>query len=150
MIQLFLLSLGMGKKIPQNTSFFTYYNANPFDKKTGDCVMRALSMTPGYDWYKVYDELCELGRETGHTPTCDETWDAWLKSHNYVRYKQPRHPLNRCLYSLREFVTSDLINDDDTVIVSVSGHLTCVKGRKIYDTWNCAGYKVRRYYKLKR
>lgn len=136
------------KKIPANTSFYTYYNANPLGKKTGDCVIRALSLTPGSTWFIVFDELCEIARDLACTPTDDAVWDAWLKKHGYVRYKQPRRE-NRRLYMLREFACSDLISDDDLVVVSVSGHLTCIKDRKILDTWNCAGYKVRRYYKLK-
>lgn len=27
---------------------------------------------------------------------------------------------------------------DDTLIVSVSKHLTCVKNRKLYDTYDCS------------
>ena len=137
------------KKIPENTSFFTYYNANPKDKRVGDCVIRALSLTPNYDWYKVYDELCIIGRQFGCTPTCDLAWEAWLKQHGYVRYKQPKRENGR-LYMLREFVCSKLISDDDLVVAVVSGHVTFIKERKIQDTWNCAGYKVRRYYKLQK
>ena len=29
-------------KIPENTPSFTYYNANPKNRKTDDCVVRAL------------------------------------------------------------------------------------------------------------
>lgn len=133
-------------KVPPNTSFYTYYNANPKGKKVGDCVMRALAALPGQDWYKVYDELCVIGRRLCCAPTNDESWDTWLKEHGYVRCKMPRKE-DRSLYMLREFVRSSLIKDDESVIVSVSGHLTCIRDRKILDTWNCAGYKVRRYYR---
>lgn len=134
------------KKIPSNTSFFTYYNANPKGKSTGDCVIRALSALPDQNWYKIFDELYHIARERVCTPTCDEAWDQWLKDHGYVRCRMPRRA-NGKLYMLREFVASDFIKDNESVIVSVSGHLTCVRDRKILDTWNCAGYKVRRYYK---
>lgn len=134
------------KKIPENTSFFTYYNANPKDKRVGDCVVRSLATLPGQNWYKVFDELCAIARERACTPTCDEVWDLWLKQNGYVRCKMPKRENGR-LYMLREFVRSNFIKDNEAAIVSVSGHLTCVKDRKIFDTWNCAGYKVRRYYK---
>ena len=134
------------KKIPEDTRFFTYYNANPEGKRVGDCVIRALSLTPDCNWYKVYDELCALGRKLVCTPTCDLTWDTWLKEHGYVRYKQPKRA-NGKLYMLREFVCSDLISDDDLVVAVIAGHVTFIKGRKIQDIWNCSGYKVRRYYK---
>lgn len=133
-------------KKPADTRFFTYYNANPKGRHVGDCVIRALSVTPGYDWYKAYDELCALGRELTCSPNWELVWDAWLKSHGYVQCKQPKRA-NGKLYMLREFVCSDLISDDDIAIVSISGHMTAIKGRKIQDIWDCAEYKVRRYYR---
>lgn len=134
------------RKQPKETAVFTFYNANPLNKRVGDCVIRALSLTPGYDWWKVYHELCDYGETECCTPTDDEAWDAFLKKHKYKRYKMPRKA-DRKLYTLAEFVKSDLIKDDDIVVVSICGHLTCVKGRKVHDTWDCSEYTVRRYYK---
>lgn len=134
------------KKIPENTSTYTYYNANPKGKVVGDCVIRALGTLPDQNWLKVYDELCSLGRKKACSPTNDDAWDGWLKEHGYVRYPMPRKA-NRKLYKLGEFVKSDFIKDTEAVIVSVSGHLTCIRDRKVLDTWNCTGYTVRRYYK---
>lgn len=136
------------RKIPENTDTFYYINLNPKNRVVGDCVIRALCALPdnAWNWYKTFDELCEIARKKCCTPSNDEAWDKWLADHGYVRYPMPRKP-NRKLYKLGEFVKSDYINDDESVIVSVSNHLTCIVNRKVHDIWDCTGYTVRRYYR---
>lgn len=133
-------------KQPKETPFFTYYNANPGGRKVGDCVVRALSLTPNCDWLSVYRDLCTYGEKFFCTPSCDEAWDAWLRDHGYKRYKMPRHS-DRTLWTVGAFAKSDLIKDDDIVVVSVCHHLTVIKNRKVHDIWDCSGYTIRRYYK---
>lgn len=43
----------MIKKIPKNTASFTYFNANPKDKRSSDCVLRAISLASGKSWDEV-------------------------------------------------------------------------------------------------
>lgn len=134
------------KKLPKDTTTFSYYNANPRNKRVGDCVIRALATLPDQNWMKVFEELCSIARKKCCAPTNDEAWDKWLADHGYVRYPMPRK-MNRKLYKLGEFVQSDYVEDHEAVIVSVSGHLTCIRDRKVHDIWDCTGYTVRRYYK---
>lgn len=53
-------------KIPQNTKTFEYYNANPYYRKTSDCVVRAICTALGQDYNQTVRELTELWLETGY------------------------------------------------------------------------------------
>ena len=34
---------------------YAYFNENPLSKRTGDCVIRALSLVTGYTWEQIKD-----------------------------------------------------------------------------------------------
>lgn len=40
---------------------YVNYNANPKNRKTGDCVIRAIARATNQSWETVYAALCELG-----------------------------------------------------------------------------------------
>ena len=39
---------------------FTKTNANPKNKRTNDCVIRAIALAENKTWLEVFDELAEL------------------------------------------------------------------------------------------
>ena len=49
----------------QNTRTFQYYNANPKNRITGDCVIRALCTAMGKPYETVYRELFEFSMKNG-------------------------------------------------------------------------------------
>lgn len=44
-----------------DTNTFHFYNANPKNKYTGDCVIRAISTALEQSWEQTIKELTELG-----------------------------------------------------------------------------------------
>ena len=53
------------RKIPKETKYYSFYNANPFERRTADCPIRALSLVLEKDWKDIYKELLELTLKTG-------------------------------------------------------------------------------------
>ena len=50
-----------------DTKTFKFYNANPKEKFTGDCVVRAICTALGKPYEEVYRELLELCLENGYS-----------------------------------------------------------------------------------
>jgi len=44
-------------------------NPNPKRKEVPDCVVRAIAIATGRDWYEVYDDLYAVGRDECNMPS---------------------------------------------------------------------------------
>ena len=121
--------------------------------KVGDCVTRAIANATGMDYKEVYDLVNSyasrergsnksiarngVSKDTVYKVLTDMGW-TWV----------PTMFIGKgCQVHLNEKELPDGI-----IIVSVSKHLTCVKNRVLYDTFDCsrAGRRcVYGYYYLK-
>ena len=51
-----------------STSTYKHYNANPEGLTVNDCVIRALTVATGEDYYSIFDEITDRAAGiTGHT-----------------------------------------------------------------------------------
>lgn len=80
----------MIKKIPSDTLCYHYYNINPKNRRTTDCVVRALATTLNQSWQQTYKELFDLGIPEGLPPEDDLVVVKYLKSKNCLRVNQPK------------------------------------------------------------
>lgn len=116
---------------PKGTQYFAYTNPHPKGIKShADCVYRAISIATGKDWLTVYDELTKLGRELLCPPNSDLTYKT------YIDRIADRIEVKTVGGRLKGKGVAKL-DASKTYIVRMAGHLTCVKGGKIRDTWNC-------------
>ena len=114
----------------------------------GDCVTRAICNATGKDYKEVYTRLKELAKE--ETPkqcarhrggkrssvrngVFKETWKKYLNEIGWVHISTMGIGTKERVH-LRE----DELPKDETIIVQVSKHLTCVKNGIIYDTYDCS------------
>lgn len=67
-------------KIPENTEYFTYYNANPKGKHTTDCVIRAICTALGQDYKETVMELTKLWLNSGYEMGEDRCFGKYLES----------------------------------------------------------------------
>lgn len=123
---------------------FINYNANPKNKKTGDCVIRAISTALNQDYWKTLDEMVEITKKTGYYMSEKEGYTAYLKSKGYEKQKMPKRPDNT-RYTVEEFA-NELVIPEYNYIIKVANHLTCLKGQDLYDTWNCSRKSVGNYW----
>ena len=112
-------------------------------QNVGDCVTRAICNATGMDYKQVYDDLKELAKKERITKR--------HKHRSTVRDGVSRNTLNKYIKSLGwiwvpkmtigsgcTFHLSENEFPMGTYIVSVSKHLTCVKDKVLYDTYDCS------------
>lgn len=118
----------------RDTEFFHYYNANPKNKKTTDCVIRAISTLPGMEYNQVYSDLVELSLQTGYHIADVRLYDKYLTKLGYTKQKRPTKP-NGKFVRAREIC--ELYPDLIAVANVGTNHVSCFKFGRIWDTWNC-------------
>ena len=130
---------------------FTYkeYNANFKNKKTTDCVVRAISVALNKSWEDTFKELSAYTLETGYmwndNGACG--FKKFLKLKGYDKQKMPRRKDNT-RYTVKEFI-EELANKNSIYIISVAGHLTVVKNLTLIDIWDCSNKSVGNYWIIK-
>ncbi len=111
----------------------------------GDCVTRAICNATGKDYKEVYNRLNEMAkseslkRHRGHKRSQSrngvfkETWKRYLKEIGWVHHSVTSIGNDQRRMRL---VEEDL--PDGVLIVQLSRHLTCVKDKVLYDTYDCS------------
>lgn len=122
-------------------------NVNPKNKKTCDCVIRAITKATGKDYYVVYEELYKTSVKSGFMLNEKRVEEKVLEKYGFVKIKQPRHYDDNTKYTIGEI--DELISKNDIVIISCAHHLTCVKNHTLYDIWDCRNKTIGNYYVLK-
>ena len=123
---------------------FIKYNNNPKNKKTGDCVIRAIATATNSNWEYVYIKLAELGIRKGLIINDSNNWQKYLEILGYEKQKMPRRS-DRTRYTLEEFAT-EIAEENKIYLVRLAGHLTVIKNKNLIDTWNCSYKSVGNYW----
>ena len=127
---------------------FVKYNANPKNKKTGDCVIRAICTALDKPWEVVYREMFELALETGYAVSTKHNYQLYLERQGYEMCKMPRRA-DRTRYTVEQFV--DAFGKTKTnYILNLANHVTCIKEFSLYDIWNCKNKSVGNYWEIKK
>lgn len=113
---------------------FIEYNPNPLGRRSGDCVIRAISKATDQEWGKTYTGIALQGFCLGDMPSANHVWGAYLKNNGFVRSVVP----DSCPDC---YTVADFANDHPrgTFILAISGHVVCVKDGNWYDTWDSGG-----------
>lgn len=119
-------------------------NVNPKGKKTGDCVVRALSLALGRDYLDVYKELFEISVQTGYIVNDKHVEEKFMARHGFVKHKQPKKSTGK-KYLVGEI---DKLCKDKVIVISCAHHLTVVLGGVLTDCWDCRGKCISNYYTL--
>lgn len=130
------------QKYPE-TSTFHYFNANPKNRITGDCRIRAISEATGVPYNQVVMDLARIQCETGYDQTANQGISILMKEYGWIKCKQPRKTDNT-KYTGKEFCKYiDRIYNDrvGNVFCSIGTHHdVCIKKHegnyKVWDTWD--------------
>jgi len=128
-----------------DTKYFHYYNANPHNRKTGDCVIRAISVGTGESWEDTARGLFELGVKHGYTQICDWTIAKYLESKGFIKMKEPRDFNNRKM-SFIDFIEANSDNNLNAVANLGSHHIAVIKDNKVWDIWNSSYCTLHNYW----
>lgn len=109
---------------------YRYLNKNPMARHIEDCVLRSVSLAQGKTWDKVYEELSNMAKEKGMLFSDSEFVESYLDS----LYERTCYQDNGLAMTVGDFVES---HSSGTYLVTMRGHITCVKEGILYDTWDC-------------
>lgn len=137
-----------------DTYTFTYYNANPKNRITGDCIYRALCAAMEIPYNQVVMDLAELQCKTGYAD--DKLYSKYLELNGWIKHKQPRKEDNT-KYTGKEFCR--LLNGDikalgKSLICHIGGHhIVCIKETegvhgafKVHDIWDSTNGCIGNYW----
>lgn len=138
------------RNIPCDTKYFHYYNANPKNKHTSDCVIRALcGVICEKNYSQICKELLDLSLKTGYFMNSKECYERYLELNGFRKMKQPRRD-DGTKYTGKEFcylAQEFTFNYPSRIFAHIGGHhvVAIVEGR-IYDIWDSSNGCVGNYY----
>lgn len=129
----------------KDTSTFHYFNANPKNRLTGDCVFRAFATAMEQDYNATVMEMAQLMCETGYSLNDKKGEGKYLALKGWVKMPQPRK-LNGTKYTGSEFCEKVALSGK-TYIAHIGGHhVVAIVDKKVYDTWNSTGGCIGNYW----
>lgn len=110
---------------------YKYYNPHPSQRKTGDCVIRALSKVMNKDWQDVYVDLCIEGYLACDLPSANFIWGKYLIRNGFKRDIIP-FDCPEC-YTVEDFAQEHPLG---IYVVGTGTHAVAVEDGIIYDAWD--------------
>ena len=120
---------------------YSYYNANPYKIRVGDCVIRAISKALNQPWEDTYIDLTIQGYLMGDLLSSNAVWGAYLKSKGFTR-DIVSNDCPEC-YAIEDFCNE---HPKGTYIIGTGTHAVCVEDGCVFDTWNSSGEVPIYYY----
>ena len=114
-----------------------FFNANPLEKRTGDCVVRAIAYATNQTWDDTYWDLALKGYDLAEMPSWNATWWALLKDKGFRRHIIP----DSCpdCYTVDDFCR-DHPKGKYILFIPYSsadvGHVVATENGNIYDVWD--------------
>jgi hypothetical protein len=123
--------------------YFHEMNVNPKNKKTSDCVVRALYIVTEDSIENIIRSLTLIYFKTGYFINDKKCYDRYLKDNGYVKHSQAKKA-NNTKYTGKEFCEylNSIMKNKTSVFANIGGHhVTTFKnfgnGYVVVDTWDC-------------
>ena len=121
---------------------YHYYNCNPHNRLTDDCVIRAVSASTGDSWDDTIKGLVSCAIKTGYFINTPECYGQYLSDLGYIKQKQPVHK-DGTKIKFEEFVKK---YNGHAIAHCGKGHITYVADNSTWDTWDVSNEVVGNYW----
>ena len=130
------------KNIHMNQTAWQYFNANPMNKNTTDCVIRAICGATDREWMDVLMEMTKYGAERCMMLDDPDLYPQYLKDTGWKKHAQPKKK-NGQKYKAAEWAPKF-----KGVAVAHVGdhHMVMISHGKVWDTWDSTGGIVGNYW----
>lgn len=141
------------EKYPE-TRTFHYYNANPKNRITGDCVFRAFALAMEQDYNTTVMEMAELMCKTGYAMNDTKGEEKYLELKGWIKYPQPRKADGTkytgkewCKYLQEDIIWGGNGELSKRVIAHIGGnHTVAIIDGKVNDIWDSTDGCVGNYW----
>lgn len=124
-----------------NPEIYEYVNPHPDNKKVGDCVKRAITLSSGLDYKNVQIELNRYKKITKAKLFNDnKNWLPFVEKE--LKWEKLKGYQN---IKIGDFAKE---HPEGTYLISCRRHLTTVKDGKVLDTWNCSYKAINKIWKV--
>lgn len=121
---------------------FIEFNANPKQKKTNDCSVRAVAVATGLGWDKSFEGLVASAYELKTVPSDTDAVEHFLIRQGFkvgrIRVVKGGHRP-----TVAEFAK---LHPDWYCVLRVANHLTCSGKGNYVDIWDCGECAVYKYW----
>lgn len=128
-----------------DTEYFHFYNANPHNRYTDDCIIRALCTVTNLSWEDVATELFKIGLKKGYTQLDNKTFEIFLAEHNFVKCNEPRDIYNKKL-KVNEWLQHNKTTKSLIVAIVGSHHIVAIIDNKVNDIWDSSNETMHSYW----
>lgn len=119
---------------------YIYENRNPFNKRVGDCVIRAISKVMNMSWTDVAIDLSMMMVTEGDIVSSNALWGKYLSLNGFRRGTLP-DTCPHC-YTLKDFCRDFPVG---TFVVCTGSHVIAVIDGDYFDIFD-SGDEVVTYY----
>lgn len=112
------------------------FNNNPVGRRTGDCVVRAISKALGLGWEAAHLMLDVNAISMGDMPSADLVWGSTLRQNGFYKHL------------IKDYMTVEDFCDecpDGVYVLALGGHVVTVIDNCYFDSWD-SGKEVIQYY----
>lgn len=132
------------EKYPE-TKTFHFYNANPKNRITGDCVFRAFALAMEQDYNEIVMEMAKLMCETGYALNDTKGENKYLKLKGWTKHPQPRK-VDGSKYTGKEFCEL-IAKKNKRYIAHIGGHhVVAIVDGKVNDIWDSTNGCIGNYW----
>lgn len=132
------------EKYPE-TRTFHYHNANPKNRITGDCRIRAIAVACEVPYNTVVMDLAKIQCDTGYDQCTNHGIDILMKQYGWTKHKQPRKADNT-KYTGKEFCLR-LADKRVRYVANIGGnHIVAIVDGKVNDIWDSTGGCIGNYW----
>ena len=110
---------------------YVKYNANPYGRRTSDCVIRAIAVLTGRSWDETYIDIFNWGFLLKDMPSVNNLWGSYLRSIGFRRFILP----DNCpdCYTVSQFCHDHPVG---RYLLATGTHVIAVINGDYYDTWD--------------
>lgn len=127
-------------------SFWKNFNPNPFNRKTGDCTLRAYCAAFNISWNCAYDKASKRAKEEGFVLDDSKVVDKILTEVFNCKLSSLYNKKTIKVKDRRTIKDWAMCHPYGTFICQVTGHLVTIRDGKYYDNWDSGDKKIANIY----
>ena len=120
---------------------FVYYNLNPKQLHTNDCMVRALAYFFDVSWHEAFIDIIEWCANRGWVDwNYRSKYYVYLAERGFERHKAPTKGM-----TVGRFC-DEIAEKGRVYMVQIKRHMTIIDNKEINDTWDCSESVIDNYW----